>query len=283
MRIRPRTVFDAWRCDKLLPLLLPECRTVDRAQLELRWIRERFGTAGEVSRAARARYWRVPLQYILGTQPFGAVEVRCAPKVLIPRWETEEWCVRLGELTKETKTTGLVVWDLCTGTGCIPMCLSEMLKDRVSITAMDVSPHAIRLANLNCKGRDNVRIVRQDILKFDPHQLHERIDMLTCNPPYIPKTTFSKGTAKSVKLFEPHLALIGDKEFYDNLLNTWIPHINSFVYEIGDQSQFQFLRDGLAHDKDWTVALFTDSNEKPRCVYGYRNNLPHIKQIFRDL
>lgn len=286
MRIRPRTVFDAWRVDPLLPLLLPECRNIEQARVELSWIRSRFNTnSTEVARAVRARYCHFPLQYILGTQPFGPVEVRCGRKVLIPRWETEEWCVRLGEAVHRSDKKFVTIWDLCTGTGCIPMCLSEMLKSKASITAVDIAPEAIRLAGENCDGRDNIRVLHQDVLKMTPRtflKTDARIDILTCNPPYIPEKEFGISTAKSVKLFEPHLALVGDKEFYANLLNTWIPHINSFIYEIGDESQYRYVKDGLAHNREWTVGLFTDSNEKPRCVYGYRKKEPHIRQILHD-
>ncbi|KAL3230114.1 Mitochondrial MRF1 N(5)-glutamine methyltransferase MTQ1 [Nakaseomyces bracarensis] len=285
MRIRPRVAWEAWRCDRLLPLLLPECRTLESSKVELGWIKASMPDS--VGRAVRARYWRYPLQYVLGTQPFGSVEVRCGRKVLIPRWETEEWCMRLADSIEQNSSSirKLVLWDLCTGTGCIPMCLHEQLhakKIPVEITAIDVSPDAVRLAQHNCKGR-NIKIIQQDILasKSIPHELHgERIDVLTCNPPYIPRKHFSSGTTKSVKLFEPHLALIGDKEFYDNLLAKWLPNTNSFIYEIGDESQFRYVKDRL-ENKEWTVDLFIDSNGKPRCVYGYRNDVGHITEIFK--
>lgn len=36
-----------------------------------------------------------PIAYILGSQPFGRIDVKCRPPTLIPRTETEEWSLRV--------------------------------------------------------------------------------------------------------------------------------------------------------------------------------------------
>jgi methylase of polypeptide subunit release factors len=96
-RIAPRTLWRAYGTDALLPLLLRECRVLENASAELRWMKEYVRekqTAGtepwearnSLLRLARQRGRGVPLQYLLGSQPFGELDVLCRPGVLIPRY-----------------------------------------------------------------------------------------------------------------------------------------------------------------------------------------------------
>lgn len=94
-RIPPQVVRQARAISKDLVSLLPVCRELWSAQNELRWLGEH---AARVSRALSSRdegrvlqnYVRrrakgEPLQYILGTEYFGELEIECRPGVLIPR------------------------------------------------------------------------------------------------------------------------------------------------------------------------------------------------------
>lgn len=81
----------------LLPLLLRTCRTLFSARNELRWLVEHaLSITGEdIERPEKARSLLlqlclkrsrgVPLQYLLGSQPFGELDILCRPGVLIPR------------------------------------------------------------------------------------------------------------------------------------------------------------------------------------------------------
>src|SRR5438874_1102401 len=103
-RLSPAFLLHAYRLDPLLPSLLRECRTLPSARNELRWLRERAlldvaeNRRQGVANHARAPGWRVrlrsmvrerakgkPLQYILGDQPFGELDILCRQGVLIPR------------------------------------------------------------------------------------------------------------------------------------------------------------------------------------------------------
>jgi len=120
-RLPHSLLLRAHATNPLLPTLLRTCRDLPSARNELRWLREHaFGLAqkqapgraykhlpvnchARISKlrrtCIRARpEWRAllrricedrgrgkPLQYILGTQPFGEVEVLCRPGVLVPR------------------------------------------------------------------------------------------------------------------------------------------------------------------------------------------------------
>ena len=95
-RIPPTLLRLARRRNRLLPSLLPVCRDLASSQNELRWLGEhaaevasKKGLTDEnrllqqyVSRRAKGE----PLQYILGTEFFGELEIECRPGVLIPRF-----------------------------------------------------------------------------------------------------------------------------------------------------------------------------------------------------
>lgn len=90
-RLSPRALYSASRLHPLLPLLLPQCRSLDLARNELRWLRDRVlsarapGWRRRLWSMCRLRSRGMPLQYILGDQPFGDLEILCRQGVLIPR------------------------------------------------------------------------------------------------------------------------------------------------------------------------------------------------------
>src|SRR2546421_5322789 len=157
-RLAPSLLHYAGRKSPLLPILLRECRDTQSAENELRWLTE-HALARQSSPRARAEIlqrsdvastpgWRTtlrklvrrrargePLQYILGTQPFGDLEILCQKGVLIPRLETEAYTAELAGLVRdlgragpETKTQKLRILDVCTGTGCISLLLHSLLR-----------------------------------------------------------------------------------------------------------------------------------------------------------
>jgi hypothetical protein len=103
-RLRPLLLWRAGAIDPLLPRLLLACRDINSARNELRWLREH--AQEKVARARQLKTsphlastgWRSylrqmvderatgkPLQYILGTEYFGDLEIVCREGVLIPR------------------------------------------------------------------------------------------------------------------------------------------------------------------------------------------------------
>lgn len=80
----------------LLPSLLRPCRDLASARNELRWLLEhaisssnekhaRHGSPQRLRQLVRQRGRGKPLQYILGSQPFGDLGILCRAGVLIPR------------------------------------------------------------------------------------------------------------------------------------------------------------------------------------------------------
>lgn len=91
-RLAPDLLARARNISPFLPLLLQTCRTLTSARNELRWLREHVRDRELEQRSrisllklCRQRARGVPLQYLLGSQPFGELDILCRPGVLIPR------------------------------------------------------------------------------------------------------------------------------------------------------------------------------------------------------
>ncbi|KAJ1727259.1 hypothetical protein LPJ61_004669, partial [Coemansia biformis] len=156
-----------------------------------------------------------PLQYILGHQPFGKAVMGTRPPVLIPRWETEEWMLRLaGQLSAhhaghQTARQGsshpwqINILDACTGSGCISLGLAcELPAGAARIAGVDVSADAIALANSNLTR--NAKILNNEV---EFHQLdllapdvlsrlgairNDGWDMVVANPPYVTPAEYAQ-------------------------------------------------------------------------------------------
>lgn len=124
-----------------------------------------------------------PLQYILGSVPFDDLEILVAPPTLIPRPETEEWCLALAEQLKRVHNK-LTILDLCTGSGCIALALAKKLPS-ASIYGTDISDAALSLAEKNAHHNTirNVTFIKSDFYAQLPSSL--RFDCIVSNPPYI--------------------------------------------------------------------------------------------------
>ena len=94
-RLDPQLLRKAHCLHPYLSQLLLTCRDLPSAKSELRWLREHANkickapsssTANQCLRDfVRRRSQGEPLQYILGSEYFGGLEIKCRPGVLIPR------------------------------------------------------------------------------------------------------------------------------------------------------------------------------------------------------
>jgi HemK-like putative methylase len=116
----------------------------------------------------------------------------------------------------------LRILDLCTGTGCIPLLLYSLLRPHFSleVKGVDISSTALELAianighniskfHLNPRASHDVKFVKADVLSgLDNPGLKGPWDIVISNPPYISHAGFSKDTTRSVRNWEPKLALV---------------------------------------------------------------------------
>lgn len=219
--------------------LLLACKNLPLALNELRWIREYVDLntqpalrAGRLHELCRKRGQGIPLQYVLKSQPFGPLEIKCKPGVLIPRPETEAYTYHLANLIKRQRRQSgqkeLKIVDFCTGTGCIPLLLFALLQrsfESLHVQGVDISTDAVTLARENIAynerlgqlsitpGRKGLDILQGDIFSDSEMQnvLSSNWDIITSNPPYISHDVWSSGRGQmghSVRKFEPALALV---------------------------------------------------------------------------
>lgn len=135
---------------------------------------------------------RIPLQHLTGTAAFGRVTLAVGPGVFVPRPETEqllEWALnRLRGLRNP------VVVDLCAGSGGIALALAHERPD-AEVLAVENDPTALTWARGNAErrrlaGDTPVHVLEGDVT--DHELLAERaegVDLLVCNPPYVPEGT----------------------------------------------------------------------------------------------
>ncbi|KIP04200.1 hypothetical protein PHLGIDRAFT_15339 [Phlebiopsis gigantea 11061_1 CR5-6] len=125
----------------------------ESAKRELRWMMQALEDAPRddtladmVARRAAGE----PLQYILGTQPFGPLSLLTRAPVLIPRPETEDWTFRLSALLTPSPRKPVRLLDLCTGSGCIPLLLCRLWPPgAVRAYGVDIGTEAVQLATEN--------------------------------------------------------------------------------------------------------------------------------------
>lgn len=117
---------------------------------------------------------------------------------------------------------GILIADICTGSGCIACSLAFEHPD-VSVIATDISPKAIELAKENVSQLrlgDRVQVLEGDLGDPIDPSFFGKIDVVVSNPPYIPTAVMQK-IPHEVTSFEPALALDGGKDgldFYRRIL-----------------------------------------------------------------
>ena len=176
-----------------------------------------------------------PLEQILGEVEFYGCKISLTPDVLIPRPETE---ILADLIAKEVKSG--VLWDLCTGSGCIGLSLKKK-RPLLNVVLSDICPKALAVAKKNSeKNHLQVGIRQGDLLQ--PF-FGEKADFVVVNPPYISKSIWKK-LDPSVRDFEPSSALVGGEsglEFYERLaaeLPAYLKSGSKVFFEIGyDQGE----------------------------------------------
>lgn len=146
-----------------------------------------------------------PLQYILGSVPFVGCDILVEPPILIPRPETEEWCLYVIEHLQTLDYKKIAILDIATGSGCIAIALGNYIP-LARIVAVDISEQAIMLTEKNIEHNQliNVTPLQSDLFASIPGGM--QFDMIVSNPPYISQAEQSQ-LDESVMQWEDHNAL----------------------------------------------------------------------------
>lgn len=166
--------------------------------------------AGELDLAAVAakRATGVPTEYILGEAPFLGIMLYSGPGALIPREETE---LLAGSAIERATRAGKhpVVMDLGTGCGNIAVALALRVPG-VRVFAADISEEAVAIARRNVERHgveDRVELAAGDLFEpFAGRGLEGTVDLVVCNPPYIPTASLEKLAGEIIE-HEPRVAL----------------------------------------------------------------------------
>ncbi|WP_212723195.1 peptide chain release factor N(5)-glutamine methyltransferase [Nocardioides jishulii] len=162
--------------------------------------------AAAIEALVERRAQRIPLQHLTGRAWFRHVELAVGPGVFVPRPETEllaGWAIESCAGIEEP-----VVVDLCTGSGAIAKAVADEVPG-ARVHAVEMDPHAHAWAERNLAGT-GVDLRRGDMAHaFD--DLAGTVDVLVCNPPYIPLEAW-ESVAVEARDHDPHLALFSGED-----------------------------------------------------------------------
>lgn len=232
------------------------------------------GFAAMLADLAAAR----PVQYVLGRADFDGLELAVGEGVLIPRPETEElvrWIITNYQLPitnglREKETPHVL--DLGTGSGAIAIALAKRLPE-ASVTAVDISPEALRYARLNNeKYQAGVTFRNADILDIEQFSIFNfQFSIIVSNPPYIPSSE-RRQMAANVVGYEPDEALfVPDHDhllFYRRIAKfarRGLAPEGALYFEIHEKAAAEVV-ELLENEGFSEIELREDINLKPRMV-----------------
>ena len=258
--------------------------SIDNSENEARWILEtvfdvgieflifHFEDEADESKAdiylekIRERLQGIPVQYIVGFWDFYGESFEVGKGVLIPRPETELLVDFALSYLKDIENP--VVYDLCSGSGCIGLSVAKNVPDS-QVFLIEKSPEAFSYLEKNVRrlGCGNVKAICGDIFcgadSFDLPKPH----LILSNPPYI-ETSDIAGLQSEVH-FEPVMALDGGADgydFYRAIGEKWLGSADAVAVECGE-GQAETIKEIFSH-KFAGVYAVRDFNGIERAVIG---------------
>ena len=227
----------------------------------------------ELSASVEKKYFHIlkkrqegmPLQYILGREDFYGRTFTVLEGVLIPRQDTEISVEVILKILKENNIKNL--FEIGCGSGIVSITLDLETEGQVDITAVDISPQAIKNTKVNKNNlKSNIKILESDLFE----QINEKFDLIYSNPPYI-KSHDIENLQVEVRDHEPRLALDGGSDglhFYRKIIKDAPNYLNSrgfLVFEIGyDEAEdiSSIMRE------NFDTKIYKDLNNLDRVVVG---------------
>ncbi|MEO3935950.1 peptide chain release factor N(5)-glutamine methyltransferase [Dermatophilaceae bacterium Soc4.6] len=222
------------------------------------------------------RATRVPLQHLTGRAGFRRLWLAVGPGVFVPRPETELLVeLALAALGAMARTPAPLVVDLATGSGAVALAIKDEAP-HADVCAVELSElaHGWAVANRDRLGLDVTLTCADALTAYD--ELLGQVDVVTCNPPYIPVGQVPLDP--EVRDHDPALALYGGSA--DGLA---VPRLMAaraalllrpggvLLMEHAD-SQGASLPRALLDTGEWgTVLDHTDLVGRPRCTVATRS------------
>lgn len=180
----------------------------------------------------KRREEQYPLQYLLGEWEFYGLTFAVGEGVLIPRADTETLVEAGLSLLKGIARP--VVYDLCSGSGCIAAAIASQRPD-AEVYAVELSEKALPYLTGNIKAFPNVKVLHGDVLevmdKLPPCHL------ILSNPPYLSDDEMEH--LQTEVTFEPAMALRADHlglYFYEEITKRYQQNLlpgGAIAYEVG--------------------------------------------------
>lgn len=232
-------------------------------------------TSPEIEEAVRALTERhvggEPVAYLIGEWAFYGLPLEVNPAVLIPRVDTEVLAEAAIEFAQALGNCRLL--DLCTGSGCIGLAVAANVPECRALLG-DVSGEALGVCRRNirrCGLADRVTADALDALVPPPPSIGA-FDCITCNPPYITRAEMET-LDRSVRDFEPHLALCGGEDgldFYRAVARHWraaLARDGRMYFEVGI-GQADAVRQLMRREGFGDTNILPDTRGIGRVVYG---------------
>jgi release factor glutamine methyltransferase len=215
--------------------------------------------------------------WILGRREFRGLNFTVTPAVLVPRPDTETLVeAALEFIDSQDSLEQFTLLDLCTGSGAVAISLKHE-RPGVTISASDISPQALAVAETNAQGI----LGRADAGTFIESRLFDRIsgffDLILSNPPYVPSAVLET-LAPEVRR-EPRIALDGGSDGLD-LIRPIIAGAPEHLRQGGmllleaDPGQMPAITALFARGGYGDIRVFQDLAGYDRVIGGIRNISP---------
>jgi release factor glutamine methyltransferase len=156
---------------------------------------------------------RTPLQHLIGSTGFRYLDLQVGPGVFTPRPETEllaGWAIEAAAAAGSSRRDAIVV-DLCTGSGAIAASVAGEVE-HCQVYAVELDPGAVVWAERNLVNT-GVELRQGDMAEAFG-DLDGLVDVVVCNPPYVPLTEY-EGVDREAREHDPALALFSGDDGLD--------------------------------------------------------------------
>ena len=188
-------------------ILLAHVLGLNRIQLYVRFAQPlNDAERGRMRDLIRRRAAAEPVAYLVGHKEFFSHRFAVSPAVLVPRPATETLVMEALDAGKPHAAPRVL--DLCTGSGCVAVCVAKGLRDS-TVWATDLSDDALAVAKRNVQTHgleDRITLAGGDLYEAVPTG-EPAFDLVLANPPYVTEGEFA-ALEPTVRDHEPKAALV---------------------------------------------------------------------------
>ncbi len=209
-----------------------------------------------------------PLAWITGSVSFCGLNIRVAPKVYVPRWQSEALARRAVELLPPTGTA----IDLCTGSGAIAKALSAR-RPRARVLASEIDERAVA-----CAAANGVDVYRGDLFSPLPDAIEGNVDVVVGVVPYVPTPALAL-LQRDTLVFESALSYDGGRDGTEVIRRVlegslrFLRRGGALLLELGGE-QAEALSDTLAGLGYVGVTVLQDEDGDVRGIEAHHRSLP---------